>query len=628
MNAITYPTPAAPVIEIVPLGDLHLSPLNPRQDADAEGVALLADSLVTCGLIQSLAGLRDAAGKVGVVAGGRRLRALVLAAERRPDLALVPVRLAPDEAAARAWATTENLAREPLSPADEICAYGQMRAAGATVAAIARIFGVKEAHVYGRLRLADLPEEVLAALRTGAISFAVAKLFTLSDDRDRIRAVLANVVGDPGRWSEHGIRQSLLPRMIGASDRRLRFVGINAYQAAGGEIVRDLFAEETYLTDGDLLDRLFAERLSAEAEALRAAEGWKWASIETATHFDYAARQSFERAYPQEPDLPEAEQAEYDALVLLREDGEGLTDAQEARLDALEAMRAPVYTAEQTAVAGIRVRVDYQGDLQVERGLIAEDDVAEAAARGVLDRLPEPARTATERGRAEASPYSGALRQDMRAVRLAAIQTALLAKPDLVLDLLAFGLSQASGLGSTVFGLRPERPANKPVADDGFTFDARLSHPPSGHDAWDKPELRMAPAAMAEAFAVFQGEGQKARNAVLTAGIARTLPYDAEGAAFFAHVETLSGARVRDVWTPTADGFFCRVSADALTDLLAELLEAGAQDRRIKAFRALRKTEKAAAMERLFLDGTYQRVMGVSPEQSRRIADWVPNDAF
>ena len=216
----------------------------------------------------------------------------------------------------------------------------------------------------------------------------------------------------------------------------------------------------------------------------------------------------------------------------------------------------------------------------------------------------------------------------MRAVRLAAIQTALLAKPDLVLDLLAFGLSQASGVDSTVFGLRPERPANRPVADDGFVFDARLSHPLSGHDAWDKPELRVEPAAMAEAFTAFQGEGKKARNAVLTAGIARTLPYDAECAAFFAHVETLSGARIRDVWTPTADGFFSRVSADALTDLLAEFLDAGPQDRRIKAFRALRKTEKAAAMERLFLDASYQRAMGVSSEQRQRIADWVPSDAF
>lgn len=52
---------------------------------------------------------------------------------------------------------------------------------------------------------------------------------------------------------------------------------------------------------------------------------------------------------------------------------------------------------------------------------------------------------------------------------------------------------------------------------------------------------------MAMAFAIFQGESKKARNVLLTAGIARTLPYDAEGAAFFAYVETLSDARIRDV---------------------------------------------------------------------------------
>lgn len=624
MNAITVATVAAPVIEIVPLADLYLSPLNPRQDASADGVALLADSLVTCGLIQSLAGLRDAEGKVGVVAGGRRLRALALAAERRPDLAMVPVRLAPDEDTARAWATTENVAREPLSPADEIRAYGQMRAAGATVAVIAQTFGVKEAQVYGRLRLADLPEDVLSALRTGEISFATAKLFTLSNDRDRILAVLANVRGDQGRWSEHGIKHALLPQSIKETDRRLRFVGIAAYQAAGGEIVRDLFGDETHATNGELLDRLFEERLIAEAEALRVAGGWKWATIETGPQFDYATRDGFERVYPQERVLPEAEQAEYDEIALLMEEGEGLTEAQETRLEALEAMQEPVYTAEQAAVAGLWVRVDYQGAICVERGFVASEDVAEAVERGILDTIPEPSKAAG--GRAEASPYSGALAQDLRAIRLAAVQTALLAKPELVLDLLAFGLSAASGATGSVFGIRPDRPMNKPAAEDGLTFDDRLEHPPHGHEAWGRPELSVAD--MVEAFAGFQGEGKKARNAAITAGIARTLPYGAEGADFFAHIETLSGARIRDVWTPTAAGFFGRVSADYLTDLLAELLGADAEDKRVKSFKSQKKGAKAEAMERLFSDPEYQAAMGVTAEQRKRIADWVPADVF
>ena len=624
MNAITVAAVAAPVIEIVPLADLYLSPLNPRQEAGAEGVALLADSLVTCGLIQSLAGLRDAEGQVGVVAGGRRLRALALAVERRPDLAMVPVRLAPDEDTARAWATTENVAREPLSPADEIRAYGQMRAAGASVAVIAQTFGVKEAQVYGRLRLADLPEEVLAALRAGEISFAVAKLFTLSNDRDRCLAVLGNVRGDQNRWSEHSIKQALLPQAIKMSDRRLRFVGMAAYQEAGGAIVNDLFGDDTHVTDGELLDRLFEENLIAEAEALRAAGGWKWVTVETAAHFDYAQREGFERVYPQAQDLPEAEQEEYDALGLLMEEDEGLTEAQEARLEDLEAMAERAYTAEQAAVAGLWVRVDYQGILATEHGFVSPEDVAEAVERGILDAVPE--RTMAAAGKADASPSSGALVQDLRAIRLAAVQTALLAKPELVLDLLAFGLSAASGVGGSVFGIRPDRPMNKPAAAEGLAFDDRLAHPLSGHEAWGKPELHVDD--MVDAFAGFQAEGKKARNAAITAGIARTLPYGAEGKDFFAHIETLSGARIRDVWTPTAAGFFGRVSADYLSDLLTELLDADADDKRIKSFKSQKKGAKAEAMERLFADPEYQEAMGVTAEQRKRIADWVPGDVF
>ena len=63
---------APEIIETVALSDLYLSEINPRQEVADEGIALLAESLVTCGLIQNLSGLRDKDGKVGIVAGGRR----------------------------------------------------------------------------------------------------------------------------------------------------------------------------------------------------------------------------------------------------------------------------------------------------------------------------------------------------------------------------------------------------------------------------------------------------------------------------------------------------------------------------------------------------------------------------
>ena len=89
-----------PVIEYLALADLTLSDLNPRKDVSEAGIALLADSLVTCGLIQNLAGTMDAKGNVTIVAGGRRLRALAMAVKSRPDLGVVPVQIAPNAAVA------------------------------------------------------------------------------------------------------------------------------------------------------------------------------------------------------------------------------------------------------------------------------------------------------------------------------------------------------------------------------------------------------------------------------------------------------------------------------------------------------------------------------------------------
>ena len=64
------------------------------------------------------------------------------------------------------------------------------------------------------------------------------------------------------------------------------FVGLDAYEAAGGFVLRDLFQQDDggWLQDPVLLDRLVGEKLKAEAEAI-AAEGWKW--IEVAVSFPY-----------------------------------------------------------------------------------------------------------------------------------------------------------------------------------------------------------------------------------------------------------------------------------------------------------------------------------------------------
>ncbi len=151
-------------IEQIALSDLYLSDLNPRKLFSPEGIKALAENIREHGLIQNLAGLRDETGKVGIVAGGRRLRALALLQDD-PRFATVSVKIAPDTETAEIWASSENHLREQPHPADEIREYGAMAARGARVPSIALAFGVSEQHVNRRLKLAGVHIAVLDALK-------------------------------------------------------------------------------------------------------------------------------------------------------------------------------------------------------------------------------------------------------------------------------------------------------------------------------------------------------------------------------------------------------------------------------------------------------------------------------
>jgi len=611
-------------IQYFPLAQLYLSDLNPRQDADPEGIDLLADSLAMIGLIQNLSGILDAEGRVGIVAGGRRLRAIARAVkrdatvtDRHPELASIPVRIAPDEATARAWASAENAAREDLAPADEIRAYGRMKEAGADVSAIARSFGKTEAHVYRRLALAALPAPVLDALKEGQISLGMAKAFTVSQDEALTLTVLAEVKGRD--VSEHRIKQALQPAAVSATDRRARFVGLDAYEAAGGSVSRDLFSDTVALHDADLLQDLFTERLNAEAERLAA--GWKWAEVMADDYVSYSVTEKLARLYPVEGVLTEEQAERYDELAE-RTNADALDEAGQAELEALDAIIKGDFTDAQRAVAGYYVYVSHSGTVQMSGPWVRTEDRAEAIEAEVLtghaahadggDAAPTPK-----------SPYSGALVEDMKAIRLAAIQTALLDKPEMVFDLLAFGLSLASGVSTSVFDLSPGRPMNCPSRTDGLEWSDRLAHPPAGHEAWSRPELLIED--LAAAFRDFTAAGKKARNAALVEGMARTLPYGAGDADFFALIEADSGASIRKVWTPTAENFFNRVSADYLDSLHLELTGCDPEGNGFKAHKAQKKAEKARCMERLFGDAEYQKAWRITAEAKARIDAWVPD---
>lgn len=73
-----------------------------------------------------------------------------------------------------------------------------------------------------------------------------------------------------------------------ASDKRAQFVGVDAYEAAGGIVLNDLFQSDDggWLQDVALLDQLTDDKLKAKAEAI-AAEGWKWVDARVEVPYGY-----------------------------------------------------------------------------------------------------------------------------------------------------------------------------------------------------------------------------------------------------------------------------------------------------------------------------------------------------
>lgn len=96
--------------------------------------------------------------------------------------------------------------------------------------------------------------------------------------------------------------------------RRARFVGVDAYVAAGGTLERDLFDEENegYLADRALLDRLVTERSTSLVADLQA-QGWAWVDVHLENDY-LEALEKYNTLRPVPVDLDPALFAEADKL--------------------------------------------------------------------------------------------------------------------------------------------------------------------------------------------------------------------------------------------------------------------------------------------------------------------------
>ena len=602
-----------------PLANLALSPLNPRQEVPQAEVEELAESIWEAGLIQSIAGIIGKDGLTEIVAGGRRLRALKFLAEKhsdlatiRPELANPLVMLAPDEATARTWAGLENIARRDLNPADEIRAYGKMEKAGSDPSTIARAFAVTEKHVYRRLALSALPVPVLDALAAGEISLSNAAAFTVCKDEALALEVLDQCRGD--NWSDYHLRNALTRAAAKTSDRRVKFIGLDAYTAAGGTVSGDLFRDEdeTYLDDTKLLDRLFSEQLDAKAQTLAGA-GWKWVTARVdLAHFGWTERETLGAVQLQRipGSVPDEKIARYDELHDQAE-AETIDAEGQAELDAMNDLLKPRFTDAQKAVSGVVALVDYNGRLQFVEGLVRLEDQEQAVEAGVLSEK-EPVTQAEEKPK---SPISNALADDLHRATTGARQHAALRDPDLLLSLLAYQLTGQMGYRAA-FGLRKETVSNMPTTGEaGYALDPRLTEPGDDvSDPWN--------ADLAKSFAAFRAKGTEHVMAELTRHLAGLLT----GADGTLRDLITKEAKVdtREVWTPTAANFWTRVPGSYRLAVWRDLLDLREDHPTATTFAKMKKAEQAERLESLFTDAGFRKAQNVTKAQAARIAKWLP----
>jgi ParB family transcriptional regulator, chromosome partitioning protein len=569
--------------EKIPLNKLVPGKANVRKTGAKTGIDELAANIKALGLLQNLQVRPMEDGKYAVEAGRRRLFALKLLAKRKDIAKDEPIdcRVLAEGEDATEVSLAENLMRLPMHPADQFEAFKAMNDAGKGPEDIAARFGCAPSTVRQRMRLATVSPKLLAVYRDEGMTLDQLMAFTVSDDHEAQMTVWRELP----QWNRDAdaIRRNLTRAHVEADDDRAQFVGIETYLAAGGGIIRDLFAEAHagYLTDPALLEKLAAGRLEREAESVRA-EGWKW--VEITPELDYAAFRGFGRVRPVIEPLSEEQQAELDRLTvahdaLVEQHGDDLPEdaarEMEALCEQIDALQGgtPRWIPEDRARAGAVIGIGHAGSLAVERGLVRPEDMPEREGRP--EAAPQ-AGSGGKEGKPESNELSAALIEDLTAQRTAALRATLALDADTALAAVVhamaldafypYGAESCLSLKARSAYLRQsapgieESPAGQAMAEHEERWRRQLPQDAEGLWQWclaQDTATRLSLLAFCAATTV---------DAVRK-------PHEQAREQRFAHADELAAAVRLDMglwWQPTKESYLARVSKARILEAVAE----------------------------------------------------------
>ncbi len=280
----------------VALSELSIDPANVRK-AGRGAEPEFAESIKVKGIIDPLVVRPNGKGFL-VTNGSKRFDALLFLKKKGEkangtvidDSYQVPVTVRDeDEAAARETSLMANI-HSPMHPVDRFEAFAQLIQDGATVDDIAKRYVMKVPEVRQALSLAAIAPEIRKAWREGKIDGEAAEAYAQTQDLQhqvRIFTKLKSRAGDA--WAINN-------EVVGANQRDvsqlLKFVGQEAYEAAGHHVNHSLFDDDERnpiaIDNVPALKAMAAKKLEDECERLKK-EGWGWAILRDAAPSDIHA---------------------------------------------------------------------------------------------------------------------------------------------------------------------------------------------------------------------------------------------------------------------------------------------------------------------------------------------------
>ncbi len=618
----------------IPFDKLVLSQSNVRHVKAGVSIDELAEDIARRGLLMGLS-VRAVADDAGVEtgmyeipAGGRRYRALALLVKQRRLSRTAPVPcVVRTDGLAEEDSLAENIQRSPLHPLDQFRAFLALREKGQSEEEIAANQFVSVAVVKQRLRLASVSPKLLDVYAEDGMSLDQLMAFTVSGNHVRQEQVFERLCQSYDK-SAHTVRRMLTEGAVRASDKRAKFIGVDAYVEAGGTVLNDLFQGDDggWLQDVGLIDQMMAEKLNEQSVTV-GAEGWRWVEVapDCAYGHTYGLRQLFGETVPltsEEEATLKALQQEVDDIETASAEAEELSDEQDRRMGELEtAIEAltgcpVVFDADEVARAGAFVSIAPDGSLRIERGYVRPEDELPVEPETAVETEEHPASAVTDDIDGGGAPYQPAaaepeedeglrpipdrLLTELTAHRTLALRHALGDRPDVAflaaLHALALGVFYTYRLDtclelelkSVQFGSQAPGLNDTPLAR---AFDAR-------HQAW-RSALPKEPGDLWGVLGSFDADSRDALFAHCV-----SLSVNAVHEAWnrrpraFAHADRLAQAVALDMaasWTPTAANFLGRVTKARILQAVSESKGQRAADR----VEHLKKVEMATEAETL-----------------------------